>query len=53
MSSHQLPRDIISKALQIVFIIQQRSRENFNILILLSYNFNNFITLAKYKVNTP
>jgi hypothetical protein len=35
------------------FIIQQRSSEHFNILILLRCNFNNFVTLSKYKVYTP
>jgi len=41
MSYHHLPRDMISNVLQIVFIIQQRSREYFNLIILMSYNFNN------------
>jgi len=31
------------------FIIHQRSREHFNLLILLSCNFHNFVTLAKRK----
>jgi len=53
MSSHQLPRDLISNVLQIVFIIQQRSREHFNLLTLLSNNFNNFVASFKYKVKTP
>jgi len=37
------------------FIIQQRSREHFNLLILLKYNlnnFSNFVTLAKRKAKT-
>ena len=29
------------------FIIQQRSREHFNLLILLRFKFNNFVALAK------
>jgi len=29
------------------FTVQQRSREHFNLLILLSCNFDNFVTLAK------
>jgi hypothetical protein len=52
MISHQLPRDIISNVLQIAFIIEQRSRKRFNLLIVLGYIFNNFVTLAKSKVNT-
>jgi hypothetical protein len=35
------------------FIIQQRSREHFNLLILLRCKFNNFVTLAQYKDKTP
>ena len=35
------------------FIIQQQSREHFNLLILLSSNFNNFVTLTKRNVKTP
>jgi len=34
------------------FIIQQRSREHFNLLISVSCNFNNFVTSAKYKFKT-
>jgi len=36
-----------------IFIIQQRSREHFNLLLVLSYNFNNFVTSAEYNVMTP
>jgi len=35
------------------FFIQQKTREHFNLLILLSSNFNNFVTLAKHKFKTP
>ena len=38
------------------FIIQQRSREHFNLLLLLSRNFNkcnNFVTLTEHKVKNP
>jgi hypothetical protein len=35
------------------FIVQQRSRGHFNLLILLSCNFNNFVTLTKHKFRTP
>jgi hypothetical protein len=38
--------------LQMYFILQQRSREYFNQRILASCNCNNFVTLAKHKVNT-
>jgi len=38
---------------RLYFIIQQRSREHFNLLIVLSCTFNNFVTLAKYKFQTP
>jgi len=38
---------------RLYFIIQQRSREHCSLLILLSCNFNNFVTLAKCKVKTP
>ena len=34
------------------FIIQQWSREHFNLLILSSCNFNNYVTLAKNKIET-
>ena len=34
------------------FIIQQRPCEHFNLPILLSCSFNNFVILAKYKVTT-
>jgi len=34
-------------------MFQQRSREHFNLLILFSSKFNNFVTLAKHKVKTP
>jgi len=49
----QLPRVIIINVLQIVFYHSQWSREHFNLLILLSCNFNNFVTWAKYKFKTP
>ena len=35
---------------RLYFIIQQRSREYFNVLILLSCNFKNFVSVAKYTV---
>jgi hypothetical protein len=37
---------------RLYFIIQQRSHEHFNLVILLSCNFNNFVTLAKNLVKT-
>ena len=48
----QLPHVIIINVLQIV-IIQQRSHEHFNLLILLSCNFNNFVTLASRRLRLP
>jgi len=38
--------------IRVYFIIQQRSRKHFNLLILLSCNLNNFVALAKYKNRT-
>ena len=35
------------------FIIQQRSRENFNLLILLRFKCNNFVALAKQNFTIP
>jgi hypothetical protein len=35
------------------FSIQQQSREHFNLLDLLSRNFNNFVTLANTKSRMP
>ena len=35
------------------FMVQHRSREHFNVLNLLSCNFNNSVTSAKHKVKTP
>ena len=35
------------------FIIQQRRSEHFNLLILLSCNFNNFVTLASTRLRPP
>jgi len=35
------------------FIIQHRTCENFNPQILLSCNFNNFVTLTKHKLKIP
>ena len=43
---------IIHMFYRLYFIIQQQSCEHCNLLILLSCNFNNFVTLAKYKVQT-
>jgi len=47
LSNKQLPHVTISNVLEIVFITQQISREHFNLLNLLSCNFNNFVTSAK------
>jgi len=41
------------KFYRLYFIIQQQSHEHFNLLILLSYNFNNFVTLEKHNIKTP
>ena len=52
----QLPHVKIINVNGLYFIIQQWSCEHFNLLILLSCNFNNFnnfVTLTKYKVKTP
>ena len=51
----KLQHAIITTVLQIVFFIRQRSRDHFNLLILLSCNCNNlnkFVTVAKHKVKT-
>jgi len=37
---------------RLYFITQQRSRDHFNLLLLLSCNFKNFVTLAKPTVKT-
>ena len=47
----QLPHVILT-FYRLHFIIQQQSSEHFNLLILLSCNFNNFVTLTKHKVKT-
>jgi hypothetical protein len=37
---------------RLYFIIQRQSHENFNVLILLGCNFNNFVTSAKHMLRT-
>jgi hypothetical protein len=37
----------------LLFSTGQRSREHFNLLILLGCEFSNFVTLGEYKVKTP
>jgi len=41
------------KFYRLYFIIQQQSHEHFYLLIVLSCNFNNFVTLEKHNVKTP